>query len=307
MNEDLISIIVPIYNVENQLDRCIESLINQTYKKIEIILVNDGSTDNSLKICNKYIEKDCRIKLIHKENEGLSAARNTGLNVAKGKYILYVDSDDYIEYDACEQLLKGDVDNVDFIVGACRKIYNEKISYLKHTNIKPKISYKSKDFIISSIKNLEWYAPSWLNLYKRDFLLKNNLYHKAGYLFEDMEILPKIFLSASKISYVDYPFYNYVIRENSITTSPNTSKKTEMILEIYNNWMYIINSLPDKELKKYLYGILIKLYMKSAKVMKIKGWKIDGITNFFAIKYALNIKEKIKVLYFNIAPNLYIK
>ena len=97
MNNNLISIIVPVYNVSEYLPRCLDSLINQTYKNIEIILVNDGSTDNSLEICKKYAEKDLRIKVIDKENGGISSARNTGIAEASGEWIGFVDSDDYIE------------------------------------------------------------------------------------------------------------------------------------------------------------------------------------------------------------------
>ena len=95
--EELISVIVPIYNAEKYLKRCIESIISQTYKNMEIILINDGSKDNSKKICNEFLKKDCRIKLINKENEGVSAARNYGINAAIGKYISFVDADDWLE------------------------------------------------------------------------------------------------------------------------------------------------------------------------------------------------------------------
>lgn len=307
MNQDLISIIVPVYKVEKELERCVKSLVHQTYEKIEIILVDDGSPDSCPMLCDEYAKQDTRIKVIHKKNGGLSDARNAGLDIAVGKYVLYVDSDDYIELDACERLLNGAVDDVDFVVGACKEICGKNVSYQKHTNIKPETVYNSKDFVIASIKNFEWYAPAWLNLYKREFLLKNSLYYKVGYLFEDIEMLPRLFLAASKVSYVDYPFYNYIIRENSIMTSSNTAEKVEMSLDIYANWMKLIQRLSDSEYKRWLYGILIKLYLRNARVRKIKGWKIEGMGFNFALKNALNIKEKIKVLYFSIAPGLYIR
>ena len=307
MNKELISIIVPVYNVEKELDRCVQSLIHQTYERIEIILVDDGSPDSCPKLCDEYAKQDCRIKVIHKQNGGLSEARNVGLNMAKGTYVLYVDSDDYIQLDACENLVKGFIDDVDFVVGACKEIYKDNISYQKHTNIKPETVYNAKEFVIKSIKNFEWYAPAWLNLYKREFLLKNNLFYKVGYLYEDIEMLPRLFLAASKVSYIDYPFYNYVIRENSIMTSMNTPQKVKMTLDIYNEWMMTIHDLVDSEYQRWLYGILIKLYMKDARTKKINGWKIKGMDFGFAMKYALNLREKMKVLYFSITPNLYIR
>ena len=102
--QDLISVIVPVYNVENYLKRCLDSIINQTYQNIEIILIDDGSTDNSGNLCEDYKKIDNRIKVVHKTNGGLSDARNTGIKKAKGKYITFVDSDDYVEYDYVEYL-----------------------------------------------------------------------------------------------------------------------------------------------------------------------------------------------------------
>ena len=103
--EDLISVIVPIYNVESYLEQCIKSIINQTYKNIEIILIDDGSTDKSPKICDKYKQKDSRIIVVHKQNTGVSATRNIGLELSKGKWIAFVDSDDWIEKEYLEELL----------------------------------------------------------------------------------------------------------------------------------------------------------------------------------------------------------
>ena len=114
MYEDLISVIVPVYNVENYLRECLDSIVAQTYRNIEVILVDDGSKDSSGKICDEYADKDNRIKVIHKENGGVSAARNTGLDIAKGEWISYVDSDDYIESTMIETLIclakKNDVE-----------------------------------------------------------------------------------------------------------------------------------------------------------------------------------------------------
>ena len=101
---DLITVVVPVYKVEKYIDRCVTSIINQSYKNLEIILVDDGSPDNCGKICDDYARKDERIKVIHKENGGLSDARNAGINIAKGKYITFIDSDDYIKYDYVEFL-----------------------------------------------------------------------------------------------------------------------------------------------------------------------------------------------------------
>ena len=124
--EDLITIIVPIYNVEKYLRECIESICRQTYRNIEIILINDGSNDNSAKICDEYKEKDSRIKVIHKENGGVSSARNKGLEIAKGAYITFVDGDDYIDEKYCEKLLKNlKENNVECVLCGFNRIYEK--------------------------------------------------------------------------------------------------------------------------------------------------------------------------------------
>ena len=304
-NNDLISVIVPIYKVENEVKRCVDSIINQTYKNIEIILVDDGSPDNCPSICDNYALRDNRIVAIHKENGGLSDARNVGLKKAKGKYVLYVDSDDYIEIDACEKLIEFAEDDIDVVVGACKEIQGKTISYQKHTNLKVGERYTSKEYIIKSIQNNEWYAPAWLNLYRRDFLVQNNLYYRKGYLFEDIDMLPRLFLSAKVVTYSDCCFYNYVIRDNSIMTSEITNSKQRMLIAIYQDWINLILGLEDLMLAKYMSGILIKYYLKSASRYNIRGWKVGNFDLKFALKYSLNNKEKMKVVVFNFAPRLY--
>lgn len=305
--DEKISIIVPVYNVEKYLSRCIESLIGQTYGNLEIILVDDGSSDISPKICDMYAVQDKRIKVIHKKNEGLSEARNTGLKEASGDYIMYVDSDDYIELDSCKRLLSGMQPEVDFVVGAIREIRENSVTYQRHTNLIPGNIYCAKEFVIRAIQKNEWFAPAVLNLYRRDFLIRNQLFYKSGFYYEDMEMLPRLFLSAKKVVYVDYLFYNYIVRKNSIMTSDITEKKKSMMLAIYNDWMKIIGNVYDEEYRRYLYGILIRYYMTSARRGNIRGWKINGMNFWFAWRYALNKREKVKVFLFDLLPVIYVK
>lgn len=307
MKDKKISIIVPVYNVEKYIDRCVKSLINQTYRNIEIILVDDGSPDRCPVICDEYEKLDERIISLHKKNGGLSDARNYGLKKATGTYILYVDSDDYIEKEACEKLISATDESIDIVCGAYREIRENMIIERRHSNILENIPYSAQEYVIASIKKNEWYAPAWLNLYKKEFLINNNLYYKAGIYYEDIEMLPRLFLANPKIKYVDFVFYNYIIRENSIMTSAITEQKKKMIIAIYNNWITICSAVQDQILKKYLYGILIKYYLVSARRMGITGWKIKNVNFKFALKYALNIKEKLKVLAFTLFPKQYIK
>lgn len=304
MNNEVISVIVPIYKVETTLEKCVESIVKQTNKNIEIILVDDGSPDRCPEMCDEYAKRDNRIRVIHKENGGLSDARNAGLKVAKGEYVMYVDSDDFLETDACKRLLNHMQPDIDFVVGAIRQVEGQRITYQRHTNIVPGKKYSSRDFVINSIKKNEWFAPACLNLYRRSFLLSNQLFFKNGYYYEDMEILLRLYLSAEYVVYVDYPFYNYVIRENSIMTSASSEKKRKTAIAIYSEWMQIILDIQDVVYQKYLFGILIKYYITSARRLAIKGWKADELDFCFAWKYALGWKERLNILLFHFLPGI---
>ena len=200
------SIIIPIYNVEKYLEKCIESIINQTYHNIEIILVDDGSTDNCSKLCDKYKKKDCRIKVLHKQNGGLSDARNEGLEIATGNYILFVDSDDYLEKDACEKFSAYTDRNADILIGDGIVIDGRcDIGHISETGV-----FNAHDFLKKSLIANRFPKVVWLNAYRRGFLNDNNLRFKKGILHEDENFTPKVFLCAKTIIYTGINFYNYV-------------------------------------------------------------------------------------------------
>ena len=142
--EDLISVVVPIYNVENYIKKCVDSILSQTYKNLEIILVDDGSPDNCPQICDEYAQKDNRIKVIHKENGGLSDARNAGIDISKGKFITFIDSDDYIEKDYVEVLYNSIKENAsDMAIGSHKAIYDNGTILNKETGEKSVLDSKN--------------------------------------------------------------------------------------------------------------------------------------------------------------------
>ena len=206
-----ISIIIPVYNVAEYLPQCLESVINQTLKDIEIICINDGSTDNSLEILREYEKKDGRIKIIDKENEGVSAARNKGIEVAHGEYLLFCDGDDWIETDTCEEVYKKiKFDNADMLIFnhyIIDKHEKKKAKYLK--NIKNNIFYFnqcSKDFyyILSSAHG---------KLYRNK---KDKIYFPEDISFgEDTVYFWHYCFQNPKITIYDKPLYNYLQRNNS--------------------------------------------------------------------------------------------
>lgn len=300
-----ISIVVPVYKVEEYLPRCIESLVKQTYKNLQIILVDDGSPDNCPKLCDEYAEKDNRIDVIHRENGGLSAARNSGIERVTGDYLLFVDSDDFIELDSCERfanVLKAQSYDVDLIVGVAKENRGNKTSFQKHTNLKENHIYSSSEFIQKSVKTDEWFAPAWLNLYNAKLFMKNNLRYAEGLYFEDLEIQPKIFLNANKILYIDYPFYNYVLRENSIMTTEFSSKKKQDCFQIIEEWSSIFTNVQDKKLQKSLFYWLSHCYLHMANHGKITLEKFpDGINIKFLFHHCGNLKGFLKTIYFMIS------
>lgn len=213
-NQPLVSVIVPIYNVEQYLEQCIISIVHQTYKNLEIILVNDGSPDNSLEICNKWSSKDQRIKVIDKENGGLSDARNAGLREATGEYVSFVDSDDWISINMIEDtvraILKNNADLVVFnYVNAYESGYMEKSSKETSTIILNKeeyLKYTLEDKIITS--------HVWRRLYKKS-LLTNDIFPK-GKTFEDIYVSVPIANNCKKIILMNENYYFYRINNEGI-------------------------------------------------------------------------------------------
>ena len=246
-----ISVIIPVYNVEEYLESCLESVIKQDYKNLEIILINDGSLDNSLQICEKYKKKDNRIIIINKKNGGLSSARNEGLKIAIGEYISFIDSDDFLlSENVYSEMIKLIEDtNADLVQGDALKCYSdtEKILLLK---LKDRVDFRnimtSEELFLVSLKNKITYAPVWLNLYKRELLNKNKIYFKEGIYFEDEEFAPRILLNAKKIAIYKKEFYGYRQRENSIMSSGDNPKKGQDLIETAESLSGYIEKIEKK-------------------------------------------------------------
>lgn len=303
---NLISVIVPIYNVEKYLDRCINSIVIQTYKNIEIILVDDGSPDRCPEICDSWEKRDDRIVVIHKENGGLSDARNVGLKRATGKYILYVDSDDYIVEDACERFMNV-VEDEDIIIGEATIIESDNIIHRVHTNLSENKVYTGGEYSKLAIRKGEWFAAACYNMYRREYLLENNLFFVKGILHEDNEFLPRLFLPAKKVKYLNYEFYKYIIREDSIC-SKKSDKNLKDLFYAYEKWYLLNEGIESKTLKKSYAGALCKYFMATCREYKITDSIFpEGITKKYLLLNALNAKEFLKVVLFIFSRKLYMK
>lgn len=302
-----ISIIVPVYNVEHELSRCVDSILNQSYTNIEVILVDDGSTDRCPSICDAFVMKDRRVRVIHKPNGGLSSARNAGLREASGEWVLYVDSDDYILNDSCERLIAvGAKYDCDIVSADAIREFNGGREYMVHGSLADGKCYPSRDFIIKTVKPCEWYAPAWLNLYKRSFLIENNLFFVEGLLHEDMEMQPRVFLAAKTVAYCAYPFYRYVDRASSIMNASKVDERVTAMEWIYSNWKSKFEAIEDGELARALNGHLAKCYLHSCCEFG-HVLTVAGITNVYLLNSSLNAKEFIKAIFFSIVPSIYIK
>lgn len=227
--EDLISIVVPIYKVEKYLKRCVDSILAQTYKNLEIILVDDGSPDNCGAICDEYQKQDNRIQVIHKENGGLSDARNKGIDIAKGKYIAFVDSDDFIHPKFIETLYNLCIENnceiaqVDF-----KRVYNDHIAVVPEEKVVQ--VYTTQEFLYHLYsKDYVKMIVAWNKLYKKE--LFEQIRYPFGKLHEDEATTYRLVYEAKKIAISNQPLYNYFFEESSITNKKYNEKRLD-ILEI---------------------------------------------------------------------------
>ncbi|WP_230574325.1 glycosyltransferase [Bacillus rhizoplanae] len=302
-----ISIIVPIYMVERYIEKCVDSLINQTYKNIEIILVDDGSPDNCPDICDSYIKKDPRIRTIHKENGGLSDARNAGLREAIGEYILFVDSDDYIDKDTCERFMSViGMNKADIVVGNAKRIEGRNVSLMKHSNFKEGQVVTGEQYLMEELRSGTMYMAAWLNLYNRTFLLKNNLEFKVGLLHEDEQFTPRVFLKAKRVISTNILFYNYLIREGSITTTKNKLKNAEHIMKICKELEQIYSEIQNNDLRKLLNDNLVNKYLNIFQVAGLYKAEYSYLVDKSFLKSkAYTRKNKVRVLLFRISKRLY--
>ena len=213
---ELISIIVPVYNVEQYLEKCVDSIINQKYKNLEIILVDDGATDSSGKLCDELAKIDNRIKVYHKENGGLSDARNYGVERATGDYIGFVDSDDYIDSEMYEELYEAiKKENVDVVECNLKIIYPDRVELFteqKYYNV-----YTKQEYLEEYLKIEKIFGSACVRLIKSDIAKK--LKFPVGKLYEDTYYAYDLIEKVDRYVIMNNPYYNYLMRENSITNT----------------------------------------------------------------------------------------
>lgn len=312
-----VSVIVPVYNVEKYLVRCLESIINQTLSDIEIILIDDGSSDDSGIICEEYTRKDIRIKVIHKKNGGLSSARNAGLDIAKGEYIGFIDSDDYIHPKMYEILYDNIISyKADIAICDYTDVYD---TVVKEFNIDSEMNIKNFNNVeaLNEIykENGVKFVVAWNKLYHRTVF--EHLRYPYGKIHEDEFVIHTVLFNSKNTVYINYPLYYYYQNKEGITKSKFTLKNFDSAYA-YKDRMKFFKEIRNINLyNKAQYTFVLNFfncYKKACSLLYMDNAHIKIYKKLFAsellslLKCPLfNLKEKCLWIIFCVNSNLYNK
>ena len=311
--ENLVSIIIPIYKVEKYLKKCIESVRNQTYTNIEIILVDDGSPDNCGKICDEYEKEDNRIKVIHKENGGLSDARNKGIDISKGEYITFIDSDDYVSVEYVKKLYEAIKKNNSLVSQCNIQIVDEEENEIQKIGKKETMLRNGND-MIKSVSYGEWNnTVVWNKMYNKKIF--ENIRFPKGKIHEDEFTTYKILYNKKSITTIPEYLYYYRQSTQSITGKKFNINRLD-ILEALRERVKFFEEKHEKELYdlaiQELLGeirkchINVKRYLKEEKELEEKLLK-EYRENYTKVKKCDNIRlsKRVKIITYNYIPNIY--
>ena len=285
MNNPLVSIIIPVYNSEAFLDKCIQSAINQSYKNIEVVLVNDGSTDSSGKMCDDYALNDNRIKVIHKTNGGLVSSRKTGLKASTGEYVLYIDGDDWIELDLIEYYMNQVLNfNADVVLSSHIVNLEGRTDILPNSlppGVYGKDKLKSliypKMLYTGNFSQFGIFSYSWGKLYRRELLIENQLKVTEGITIgEDALCLYPTLLDANTLVILEKPGYHYRQRANSLIKTLRTIDISKM-QKVYDDFKNIFS---DKGVLDIMLPQL-QYYLLSLLIINTEGPNSEDITNLY--------------------------
>lgn len=306
---DLITIIINCYNQEKYIEKCLDSVIGQTYKNLEILIINNASTDNTLKLCKDYQKKDKRIKIITSENVTLSVGRNIGIENANGKYLYFVDSDDYISKDVIEYLYNL-INKYKVKIATCRPYIIYDYNY-KEEIIEEKVEIIDSEAMLKKVLLIEDKAgTTWNKLIDKNLFIKHKFEDR---IVNDMNVMHKIIIEAKKIAYSNQKKYYYLLHSNSVTAKEGINLKRlidkyEVSVDRYN---YIKKYYPNMmENDIFLINNTILLYLFENKELdeflnKNKAYeKIKSIYSFKKLFfYKFSVKQKIRIILFFINKN----
>ncbi|MCB2293951.1 glycosyltransferase [Clostridium algoriphilum] len=288
-----VSLIIPVYNVEDYIEKCLRSVLSQTLKDIEIIIVNDGSTDQSMKIVGSFEDEHSNIHIINKKNGGLSSARNRGLKVASGKYVAFIDSDDYIDETMLQQLYNSaEANNLDIVSCDLTKVdLSGKVLGIEKNTLKYDHTYDKHEVIGEYLlNNIPSYA--WNKLYKKELFDKYEITYPEGRLYEDIKPTFELLSKAVKVGFIDKPLYFYVQRGGAITKVPSFKAGFDIIKTIDD----IKSSLEES-----------KLYYKYEEVFQNFSLKYVFLANVLFYKWYFKTKDKIELEKFKSLVSIKIK
>ena len=327
-----LSIIIPVYNVEQYLESCVKSVITQTYQDLQVILVDDGSVDSSGALCDQFAKQDTRIQVIHKPNGGLSDARNAGLKVATGDYVAFLDSDDvYLLQDGIEQMMHVVAkDKPDLLLFQCVDVYPVRQSVRRAYDSDFLVNHTGTEVFHQLVRMQSFNMSACFQLIRRELLEKHQLYFEKGLLSEDVDWSLRLWQYVSKVRAINLPFYGYQHREGSISTTYTirnlrsyehifakfvqlynervVETDTELywqtvmgyLAQMYTNCLYNYGQLTIQErkdnyyiLRDYASLLNHSISIKSHRVVKLKRWIGLRLTVWVFMQYG-NIRRKLK-------------
>ena len=296
------SIIVPVYNTEKYLKRCLDSISKQSFTDYEVIIVNDGSTDNSSNIISKY-----PYKVINQENQGLSMARNNGVKVSSGDYLIFLDSDDYIEKDLLKEIDMSLSNNPDLVRFQIKEVFDNK----------DEINYKEEPFenkdgeeAFRLITKYHFVENAWAYAIKRDYYLKEKFSFKKGTYHEDFGLMPLVIIKSKVVNSIDYVGYCYYQRDGSIMNSSDYAKTKKKVKDFYDHYLYLVKEINKTKLDKTYFmsfisnSLILKITELEGKDYKeaLNRLKKDKV---FDNLLDDNLGRKIKKTLVKLSPKLY--
>lgn len=285
-NKELVSVIIPVYNVEQYLRECVDSVLAQTYENFELILVDDGSTDTSGELCDTYQKKDSRILVIHQENGGLSEARNAGLAKARGKYVYFLDSDDWFLPETLEFLIgKAEGEGADVVFFDANSFEDGQPEKLIRQNYLRTFSYETNtglEVLKRLQENREYHSAVPLLFIRKSLLDSTGLQFEPGILYEDMIFTYALFCQAERVAYINKAFYQRRYRSNSIMTSKKTARNYTSAKQVYlkvKDWSENLNLIQDSMARSYITRCAFNAlnYYVSLSRKEQRFWKKDYI------------------------------
>ena len=311
---EMLSIVIPVYNVEQYLEKCVNSIINQTYKNLEIILVDDGATDSSGKMCDELAKSDNRIKVYHKKNGGLSDARNYGVERATGKYIGFVDSDDYIDEEMYEKLYEA-IKKEDVDVAECnlKIIYSDRIELFTEKDYYKVCS--KKEYLEEYLKIENIFGSACVRLIKSDVAKK--IKFPVGKIYEDTYYAYDLIEKVDRYVIMNDPYYNYLMRENSITNAKFNPRIFDLIeivdkfhATVYKDYFSLKEAADCR--KMYAYFSVLNSILLEEKFKNNSYYQL--VMNYFEENYKellknkyINRNRKLSILLIKMNINLYKK